>query len=823
MTPNLKIVTATDEGPLVPVLSSSRLKAWPKHDKGGRVEYVPIGVALSRRYSTDAHTAAWSVPEVARRLDKGAPEKVEHGIKMMVMFADVDGHGVPDLEAWRMAERVKVDALRADHPGVIEYDSRGGYRLVARLATPIFIRDASDAAAWRCIYLSWVRYLDRRYGIKADPACKDWQRLYRLPHATRDEGGKPEDLPIRGSLDAIGEWHPELTAADLAVEEEKTTTAAATEDSRGRLWDAFARRGWLGEQVEPGKWKARCPWMPMHTSGALFDGSTVVYEASAGRDLGWFHCSHAHCDGRPIEEVIAVFTDEEMQNEPDEGELPEIVIGTDEERVSNEAIKALASDMTIYQRGGELVDVVREVRPDGIDRGDGALRVRVLPPARLRERLAANARFVRVKERKDGELDYVPAHPPDYVVKAVGARGRWEGIRALEGVTTAPLMRADGSILSTPGYDRATGLLYQPTGHVDAVPESPSWEEVRAAVKALKEPIRDFPFVSDYHRAAALAAIMTPFARHAYAGPAPLFGIDASTRAAGKSLLADLIATITTNRPMARVPMPADDAEFRKVITASLIAGDPLILIDNIDRVLGCASLDALLTSTTWRDRVLGASRMTAELTVKTTFYATANNLILGADTARRTLHIRLEPAEERPEERSGFAHPDLIGYVRAERPRLAAAALTILRGYHVAGRPDQRLPAWGSFEGWSGLVRNALMWAGEPDPAATRDELQSQADTEARALKLLLSTLEELDPMGGGISVAEMIKSAHDGLKAALVELVPSRDDKPSARRIGMKLHHLRRRVVGGRCLERRDGKVGALWAVKKTAARGD
>ena len=55
-----------------------------------------------------------------------------------------------------------------------------------------------DKEAWRERYRRELLYLARRFGIEGDPACADWTRLYRLPHTTRDEGGKPEDLPTEG-------------------------------------------------------------------------------------------------------------------------------------------------------------------------------------------------------------------------------------------------------------------------------------------------------------------------------------------------------------------------------------------------------------------------------------------------------------------------------------------------------------------------------------------------------------------------------------------------------------------------------------------------
>ena len=66
-----------------------------------------------------------------------------------------------------------------------------------------------------------------------------------------------------------------------------------------------------------------------------------------------------------------------------------------------------------------------------------------------------------------------------------------------------------------------------------------------------------------------------------------------------------------------------------KTITAIALAGDQMILLDNIDPAipLGWASLDAALTGTTWKQRLLGVSAMTSELPLFTVWFATGNNV----------------------------------------------------------------------------------------------------------------------------------------------------------------------------------------------------
>jgi hypothetical protein len=194
----------------------------------------------------------------------------------------------------------------------------------------------------------------------------------------------------------------------------------------------------------------------------------------------------------------------------------------------------------------------------------------------------------------------------------------------------------------------------------------------------------------------------------------------------------------------------------------------------------------------------------------------------LAADTSRRVCHVRMETADERPELKGDFKYPDLRAHVLAHRGTLLAAALTILRGWVVAGRPTHGLKAWGSFEGWSGVVREAVVFAGLPDPGDTRLALQTAADRDAAAMAAVLDGMERLDPPRRGLTAGEVIatvKAADDpaewvsDLRSAVEELCGRLDSRLLAGRF----RHFARRNFGGRMLD----KAGAdrtktnRWAV--------
>jgi hypothetical protein len=333
----------------------------------------------------------------------------------------------------------------------------------------------------------------------------------------------------------------------------------------------------------------------------------------------------------------------------------------------------------------------------------------------------------------------------------------------------------------------------------------------------LEDVIQDFPFETEAHKAAWVAALLTPLARFAFTGPAPMFLADANVRAAGKTLLLETIGYIVTGGPMTVSTYTADRDEMRKRITSLAVEGDRLVLLDNLAGMIRNPVLDAALTSETWKDRILGVNR-TVSAPLLMTWYASGNNAQLYTDTARRTCRIRLESPEEQPELREGFRHPDLVGWVIRERPRLLSAALTILGGYTAAGRPDQRLKSWGSFGGWSDLVRGAVVWAGMADPGETRVAI-SEGDPTVEALGALLVAWQQADPHRRGLMAGEFIKIVQDSdapewaetAKAALDVLL----DRVDARMLGNRLRSYRKRIVGGLFFDRAGERQNAIrWA---------
>lgn len=504
---------------------------------------------------------------------------------------------------------------------------------------------------------------------------------------------------------------------------------------------------------------------------------------------------------------------------------PEIMLDTDEHRVADEVIDALASDPNLYQRGSILARIVRrEGMLKGVQRPKDSPVISLLPKASLRERITEYCDLVAMT--REGPES---AHPPGWLVSAIDARGHWPCIRILNGISDVPVIRPDGTIWQDRGYDAATGVVFEPSIDFPLIPESPSQQDAQKAVEVLREVVCDFRFETDCHFAAWIASVLTPLGRQTLAGPTPIFLVDANVRGAGKGLLVHCVGEIVLGREMPVSTYSHDSDEMRKRITAIAIAGDPVILLDNVVGEFGNAAMDAALTTTVWQDRILGKSEM-VRLPLTSVWYATGNNVIVGADTPRRLIHIRLDVMEEQPESRTDFKHPNLLKWVRANRGNLVGAALTILSAYLKAGAPPHGAKPMGSFEGWSETVRGAVMWAGLQDPCEGTRMMAESADSSRDVLGQLLDAIDQWDSQRNGFVVSELLQvlygtdprpgdAASVTMRAALEAMVSCPPGRvPTPRQVGNHLKSFRRRVVNGRYLdtradERRSG--GAVWRV--------
>ena len=263
-----------------------------------------------------------------------------------------------------------------------------------------------------------------------------------------------------------------------------------------------------------------------------------------------------------------------------------------------------------------------------------------------------------------------------------------------------------------------------------AFPQRPTPVEVAAARGLICDDLLgDFPFVSPAERAHAVALLLLGFLRAMVDGPTPLHLIEKPTPGTGATLMVDAIATILTGAGASVMTEGRDDEEWRKRVTAKLRQIPSLVLIDNLRHKLDSSAVAAALTAPFWEDRILGVSEM-ARLPIRCVWIATGNNPEFSNEMARRLVRIRLDAHVERPWQRNGFRHPDLMIWVRANRARLVAACLTLCQAWIAAGRP-RGTRTIGSYENWAQIMGGVLEVAGIEGFLGNLDEMMEASDSE--------------------------------------------------------------------------------------------
>ena len=392
----------------------------------------------------------------------------------------------------------------------------------------------------------------------------------------------------------------------------------------------------------------------------------------------------------------------------------------------------------------------------------------------------------------------------------------------LVGVTESPLLRPDGTILQKPGYDLDTGYLYKPSEgfEMPEVPLNPTKEQVEDAVDLVKEVFCDFPFVDEASRANTIALMLTPLLK-TIIPKIPLAMIDATKWGTGKSLLAEVCATISAGA-YSLTTAPLDAEEWRKKITSLLADGKPYIILDNLKRVLESESLAALLTSTTWTDRVLGNSQTTS-ITNNAVWVVTGNNVQTNGEIARRSYLVQIDAQTSAPHERdvSKFRHPDLMQWVTCNRGPILAALFTIIRAWISASRPLFDTPKMGSFETWVKTIGSILTFVEIAEFLGNRDVLMSDADAESVQWEAFLARWVELyEHYPKTVAQIKDALTSSDGFEGVLPEAISYaiKGDVVNTHKIG-KAFKAKEGTRFGRCCYRLqragDYKRATLWVV--------
>jgi putative DNA primase/helicase len=497
------------------------------------------------------------------------------------------------------------------------------------------------------------------------------------------------------------------------------------------------------------------------------------------------------------DEAIVSVLDSPSVNEPDviileRGKLHAAV------DQAEEILLGHSERLGIFQCAGELVRVIYLPIPhngEGLQRSKGTVQLEPLGGLPLTEVFSRIIRWDQIDSK--GDVQTVDC-PPKIAAFYISRVGFWR-LPVLAGIISSPLLREDGTVLSQPGFDKESGLFFVSDDNWSGIPDRPSRADAEAALKILRAPFEEFPFVADEDFAVQIAAILTAIQRRTL-GACPIFGYSAPAQRSGKSLLAESVAIIATGKPAPATAVSGDREEIRKSITSALREGHIIVNLDNIEHPLASPDLARAVTQSEYQDRLLGESRM-LRLSTNVLWTATGNNLVFRGDLSSRALLCRIDSGLERPEART-FKIRHLADHLKNNRKDLVTAALTILRAYHVAGRPRQEVQSWGGFNNWSASIREALVWLGVADPCKTRETVLADDPEREESLAALLALHEAF---GEGQFTLKMVAErcvSDNALKNSILSVAAGRQQR----------HEVDSRRLGWWCRNRKDQVLGGL-----------
>ena len=234
----------------------------------------------------------------------------------------------------------------------------------------------------------------------------------------------------------------------------------------------------------------------------------------------------------------------------------------------------------------------------------------------------------------------------------------------LAGVSTAPLLSADGSMRAADGYDPATALWCHDVPLL-TLKLRPARHDADAALKTIRETFRTFPFsdavrcwdsslgieVVDINEppgrdeSSFLVGLLTAICRPSlWLAPGMLITAPAVSGAgSGKGLLVRGICMVAFGIHPRAFTAGSERQELDKRLAAELVEAQPCLFLDNANGIaLRSDTLASVLTERPARVRQLGQTRM-VPLNCTAFVAATGNGLTVSEDLARRVIPCELD------------------------------------------------------------------------------------------------------------------------------------------------------------------------------------
>lgn len=395
---------------------------------------------------------------------------------------------------------------------------------------------------------------------------------------------------------------------------------------------------------------------------------------------------------------------------------------------ATELAEILKDKALLYQRGGLAVTVNQQ-------------KIEVVSSQLLRTLVEKHVVCYRLSiSAKGNEVNFDRTMTESDASGVLESRQFIEPLPQIDKIATArlPVIRADGKLELLPkGYDAESKTLTIDPCEFD---ESVSLAQAK---KVIDDLYGEFVFAKDGGRskAVAIAAMVGQFADGLIArgAPRPVFSYLANAEGAGKTFCAKCALSPTHGAVPINVGIKNDEEVEKRLLTA-VIEGRGFILFDNCKGRIDSPALEAFVSASQFRGRILGISK-SFEGPNDTSIVMTGNGCTFSPDLRRRSLVIQLVMREEFAEDRKFKRMMDDAELLK-RRPMILAALWALVKAWDAAGRPKPSREH-SSFPRWAEIVGGVVEHAGYGCPLQ-RAEIEGMVDTDSSDMRRLVETLWE-------------------------------------------------------------------------------
>jgi hypothetical protein len=473
----------------------------------------------------------------------------------------------------------------------------------------------------------------------------------------------------------------------------------------------------------------------------------------------------------------------------------------------------------MFLRGDQLVHTAAVgeegyKEPEDSRDSDGPYQVRQINHTGLAARITDAYEIVKFKTDRTRMR---PVFPKGLAEMAISYLDRAPNLRTIRGVTHVPMPRKDGSLITTPGFDRESGYLYLPTLEVPVIPADVSGEKIKWATDFLEFIVKEFRWAGEHDKANFFGMLLTPLMRLLTPPPYKLGIIGAHQPGSGKSLLSSIITTV--HGGVFRAEMPTDGVELEKLLLGILLTTTaPVVLFDNLSGVVRSSHLAGLLTSADYSSRILGSSA-NASVPNNRLWLGNGNNVSLGGDMARRVLWSMIDPGV--PDPHLQTFRLNIPEFLRARRGDVLRALLIWIQHWRQLGGVVTPV-AGDSYTVWINTTREILSAAGVSGTFDHRDSIRQMSGVDDDGWSEFLRFVHSVT-QGQSFTVKELLSWCEQDLMRTnplydgLLEVMPDE----LAKRVG---HSGKLAIIAkslGKWLSNRDGRWANGLTVKHVGER--